>query len=194
MPDATFSCPTCSAALVVEPGTVEIASTCPQCASLIEAYIFPAFFRPAQAGVVPSALADHTEASCFYHPQKQALRVCDGCGRLICALCSIELGTEHLCPKCLSSGRKKGKITTLEDNRTRYDSIALSLAVFGMLFYILAIFLAPAAIYVAVKHWNSPGSLLGVSKTRFVIAILIASGTLLVWGAILGVLLLHPGK
>ena len=194
MSDVTLSCPKCQAPLGIEPGTAEITATCPRCASLIEAYFFPAFFRPVQVGAAATALADHTEASCFYHPQKQALRVCDGCGRLICALCSIELGREHLCPSCISSGKKKGKLTTLEGNRMRYDSIALSLAVFGMLFYVLSIVLAPAAIYISIKHWNSPGSLLGVSKTRFVIAILIASGTLLIWAAVFGMLLFHPGK
>jgi hypothetical protein len=157
--------------------------TCPRCASQIEAYFFPGFFRPMQAGASATVLVDHTEASCFYHPQKQALQVCDGCGRMICALCSIDLGTEHLCPSCISSGKKKGKITTLEDNRTRYDSIALSLAIFGMFCYPFAIFLLPAAIYVAIRHWNSQGSLLGVSKTRFVLALVVASITLLGWVA-----------
>jgi hypothetical protein len=194
MPAATFSCPKCKAALAIEPSTTEIVSTCPQCASPIEAFFFPAFFRPIQIGSTAAALVDHTEASCFYHPQKQAMRVCDGCGRMICALCSIELGTEHLCPNCLASGKKKGKITTLEDTRTRYDSIALSLAVFGMLFYILSIFLAPAAIYISIRHWNSPGSLLGSSKTRFIIAILLASTTLLFWFFFFGTLILHHPK
>lgn len=194
MPAATFPCPTCHTALAVEPGTAEVTAQCPQCLAPIDAYFFPAFFRSPEVGIVPTALGDQTEASCYYHPQKQAVGVCDGCGRLICALCSIELGAEHLCPNCISSGKKKGRITTLEDNRTRYDSIALSLAVFGMLFYILAIFLAPAAIYTAIKHWNSPGSLLGTSKTRFVVAILIATVTLVVWIALVAVLIMHPKK
>jgi uncharacterized paraquat-inducible protein A len=194
MPAATFSCPKCKAALAIESGTTEIATACPQCASPIEAFFFPAFFRPNQIGTAAAALVDHTDASCFYHPQKQAMRVCDGCGRMICALCSIELGSEHLCPHCLASGKKKGKITTLEDTRTRYDSIALSLAVFGMLFYILSIFLAPAAIYISIRHWNSPGSLLGSSRSRFVIAILLASTTLLFWFFFFGTLIIHPKK
>jgi hypothetical protein len=194
MPAATFSCPKCKAVLAIEPGTTEIASACPQCASPIEAFFFPAFFRPMQVGAAAAALVDHTEASCFYHPQKQAMRVCDGCGRMICALCSIELGAEHLCPNCLASGKKKGKITTLEDTRTRYDSIALSLAVFGLIIYAFSIFLAPAAIYISIRHWNSPGSLLGSSKIRFVIAILVASTTLLFWFFVFGALILHHPK
>jgi len=194
MAEAAYPCPKCQTQLAIEPGTAEVAASCPQCASPIEAYFFPAFFRPAEAGAVPSALVDNTEASCFYHPQKQAQRVCDGCGRLICALCSVEMGAEHLCPSCIASGKKKGKLTTLENNRTRYDSIALSLAVFGLLVYVFAIFLAPAAIYVAIRHWNSPGSLLGVSKTRFVIAILISVFSLLFWGLMLAVIIWNPGK
>jgi hypothetical protein len=145
-----------------------------------------------QVGAAATALVDHTEASCFYHPNKQAMRVCDGCGRLICALCSIELGTEHLCPNCLASGKKKGKITTLEDTRMRYDSIALSLAALGLLIYALSIFLAPAAIYISIRHWNSPGSILGSSKFRFVLAILLALATLLFWCFIFGTLIFHP--
>jgi hypothetical protein len=183
MPAATFPCPKCQTPLGIEPGMAEATVTCPRCTAQIEAYFFPGFFRPMQAGTSASVLVDHTEASCFYHPQKQALQVCDGCGRMICALCSIDLGTEHLCPSCISSGKKKGKITTLEDNRTRYDSIALSLAIFGMFCYPFAIFLLPAAIYVAIRHWNSQGSLLGVSKTRFVLALVVASITLLGWVA-----------
>jgi hypothetical protein len=147
-----------------------------------------------RTGASAAALVDHTEASCFYHPQKQAQRVCDGCGRLICALCSIELGTEHLCPNCLASGRKKGKITTLENTRTRYDSIALSLAILGMVIYMLSIFLAPATIYIAIRHWNSPGSLLGSGKTRFVIAVILASATLAFWCLVVGELIFHPRK
>jgi hypothetical protein len=194
MSDATFACPKCKTAFSVESGTDHLASNCPTCASFLDAYFFPAFFRPPQLGVAPSALVDHTEASCFYHPQKQAVRVCDGCGRLVCSLCSIELGTEHLCPNCISAGKKKGKIVTLEGSRTRYDSIALSLAVFGIVVYILAIILAPAAIYISIRHWNSPGSLLGVSKTRFVVAIILSVLELIALLGMVGVIIFHPAK
>jgi len=104
MPVATFSCPKCKTALAIEPGTAEIVAACPHCGEPVEAYFFPAFFRSLDTGAAAAALADHTEASCFYHPQKQALRVCDGCGRMICALCSVDLGAEHLCPTCIATG------------------------------------------------------------------------------------------
>jgi uncharacterized paraquat-inducible protein A len=194
MPEATFACPKCKTAFNVEPGTDHIDADCPVCSSSLIAWFFPALFRAAPVGAPAAALVDNTEASCFNHPQKQAVRVCDGCGRLICSLCSIEMGTEHLCPNCISSGKKKGKITTLENNRTRYDSIALSLAIFGFLLSVLSFVMAPAAIYISIRHWNSPGSLLGVSKTRFVIATIIAVLELLFWGAIILVLIFTPPR
>jgi len=181
MPAAAFPCPTCRTPLVIEPGTAEVATSCPHCTGWIEGYFFPAMFRPMQTGAQAAALVDQTETSCFYHPQKVAQRVCDGCGRLICALCSIELGAEHLCPNCLASGRKKGKITTLEDSRTRYDNIALGVAFLGVVMYTFSIFIEPAAIYISIRHWNSPSSLLGARKWRFVVAILLACGVLVVW-------------
>jgi uncharacterized paraquat-inducible protein A len=192
MSATAFSCPKCKTEFSIEPGTTEVAANCPNCATFVEAYFLPAYFRPLETGAAPSALIDQTEASCFYHPQKQAVRVCDGCGRMICSLCSIELGAEHLCPNCIAAGKKKGKITTLEDRRVRYDSIALSLAVFSFLFYMLAIVLAPAAIFIAIRYWNSPGSLLGRSRTRLVIAIGVASFALILWIALVAVLIWSP--
>ena len=174
MPAATFSCPKCHAALGIEPGMTEATARARIALRWSRPTFFPVFF-PVQAGAAASALVDHTEASCFNHPQKQAVDVCDGCGRMICALCSIELNDEHLCPNCISSGKKKGRITTLEDTRTRYDSIAvlargLRPVVLSSPFFSLR----PRSLS-PIRHWNSPGSLLGVSKTRFVIAIMVAT-------------------
>jgi uncharacterized paraquat-inducible protein A len=184
MPEATFACPKCETAFGVDPGVPDVHANCPNCRSLLEAHFFPAFFRAPEPGGAAAALADHTEASCFYHPQKQAVQVCDGCGRLLCALCSIEMGREHLCPNCISSGRKKGRITTLEKSRTRYDSIALSLAVFGIFLSFFSLVAAPVAIYLSIRHWNTPGSLLGGGRrTRFVIAIVISVAEICFWGA-----------
>lgn len=196
MAEATFACPKCRQGFNVEPNTEHIESLCPNCASHLDAYFFPAFFRPPQVGAVPTALVDHTEASCFYHPQKQAMRVCDGCGRMLCSLCSIELGDEHLCPSCISSGRKKGKITTLEGQRTRYDSIALILAAVGIIPPLMAfsVVAAPASIYIAIRHWNSPGSLLGRSRTRFVVAIVLSIVEIVFWIVIIALIIVHPGR
>jgi hypothetical protein len=174
---ASFACPKCHTALqaTAEPGELECA--CPSCGSALQTWFFPALYRPPAIGSAAAELTDSSEASCFYHPQKQAAQVCDGCGRLICNLCSIDLGSEHLCPACLSAGRRKGKITTLETRRTRYDRIAFSLAIFGLLGGLAA----PVALYFAIRHWNSPGSIMGVNRILFVLAILIASLDVVGW-------------
>jgi hypothetical protein len=183
MAAATFACPKCQTEFEASSEMDRRECACLRCGSELEAFFFPALFRPRQTGVAATMLVDQTEASCFYHAQKQATQVCDGCGRLICALCSIDLAHEHLCPNCISSGRRKGKITTLETSRTCYDRVALSLSILGILFYVFSIILTPVVIYITIRHWNSPGSVLGVSKVRFVIAIILASLELLGWFA-----------
>jgi hypothetical protein len=195
MPEAVFACPICSTTFPVEDGTSERAETCPGCASQLKAFFFPALFRPREVGIAASAVADPSEASCFYHPQKQAARVCDSCGRMICSLCSIDMGVEHLCPACISSGRKKAKLSTLENSRTCYDNIALALAVASLFMSFLALIMSPAAIYIALRHWNSPGRVQGrdSSRLRFVIAIGLALVSLVIWGGILGLAIFGAG-
>ena len=194
MPEATFVCPQCKTPMSVPEGADHITGACPSCTSGFEAFFFSALYRPREAGAAAATLVDHTEASCYYHPQKQAVQVCDGCGRLVCALCSIDLGSEHLCPNCLSAGKRKGKITSLENVRTCYDRIALSLAILGIVFYFVSIILAPIVLYISIRHWNSPGSLLGVSRRRFIIAIALASLELLAWLILVLTLILNPGS
>jgi uncharacterized protein YbaR (Trm112 family) len=193
---AVLACPRCKRALEVDSGeAVEFSAKCPGCDARLQTFVFPALARHRETGTAAAAVLDATDASCFYHPQKQAAQICDGCGRMICHLCSVDLSGRHLCPTCISSGKKKGKITTLENSRTRWDSIALSLAIFGVFLSIAAIILSPAAIYVAIRHWNDTGSLVtGRSKTKFVIAILIATATLIVYAGLLAVLIFLPHK
>jgi uncharacterized paraquat-inducible protein A len=196
MPEASFACPKCKTAFQVEPGTTDLAADCPTCRSRLQAFFFPAFFRLRTQEAAPLALGNVSEASCFYHPQKQAVRICDGCGRLICSLCSIDMGTEHLCPNCISAGTKKGTLTTLEGSRVRYDVIAIALAVLALPLSILSVILSPAAIYLSIRHWNSPTSLVkgGRNRVGFTIAIVIAVLALVLWGSIFGLAFFGSGR
>src|ERR1043166_5695656 len=92
---------------------------CPACSSLLQVESFPALFRPIPQGRPGEALLVETESSCFYHPEKKAAVPCDSCGRFLCALCDCELHGKHFCPACLETGRKKGKIKSLENTRDR---------------------------------------------------------------------------
>jgi hypothetical protein len=103
-------------------------------------------------------------------------------------LCDCELNGQHFCPNCLEVGRKKGKIKNLEDKRTLYDSIALSLAILPLLtlvFWFFSIITAPMALFVAIRYWNAPLSIVRRSRLRFVIALVAASAVMLGWISII---------
>jgi hypothetical protein len=114
------------------------------------------------------------ESSCFFHPQKKAVVPCAGCGRFLCALCDCALGSEHFCPACLEVGKSKGKIKNLDNQRTRYDTIALGLALLPLLIFYLTLITAPMALFVAIRYWNAPRSLVQSSRIRLILAIIIA--------------------
>jgi hypothetical protein len=81
----------------------------------------------------------------------------------------------------LETGRTKGKIKSLENQRTLYDSIALSLAIYPILAIIPTIVTAPIALYIAIRRWNAPQSIVHRSKIRYVLAIVLAATEILVW-------------
>ena len=154
---------------------------CPECGTLFRMLGFPAAFRRLDTGAGAATVLAEGESSCFYHPQKKAVLHCDGCGRFLCAMCDVELSGQHLCPGCLETGRKKGKLKQLQNHRLRYDSISLALAVLPMFIFWFTVFTAPAAIFVALRYWKAPSSLLQRSKVRFVVALLIAGFQVAGW-------------
>ena len=122
-------CPKCKTPLREDMLNREQLAPCPACAAPLQVQIFPALFRPLPMGRSGESLVLETESSCFFHPQKKAVVHCEGCGRFLCGLCDCELHGQHFCPQCLETGKKKGKIKSIENERTLYDSIALGLAV-----------------------------------------------------------------
>src|SRR5437867_472628 len=147
---------------------------CPSCAAPLQVEVFPALFRPVVTGRDGEAVLVEGESTCFYHPQKKASVPCDGCGRFLCALCDCELHGKHFCPGCLEMGRKKGKIKSLENTRTLYDSVALSLSLLPLLIFYFTLFTAPAALYVAIRYWNAPRSIVHRTRIRYIFAIILA--------------------
>ena len=120
-------------------------------------------------------------SSCFYHEQKKAVLHCDGCGRFLCALCDVEFGGQHLCPNCLQAGKKNGKLTTLDSNRTLWDSAALVTCLVPLIVWPLTIATAPIAIGLAITSFYKPGSLVPRTRLRAVLAIALALLQLLGW-------------
>ena len=146
---------------------------CPSCGVPIRIDIFPAFLKGDQGGSTGEAV-NGEEASCFYHPGKKAAIACDHCGRFLCDLCDIQFGSEHICSSCLESGKKKGKIVNLERHRTLYDRITLKLAIYPLFIFYFTIITAPITLYLVIRHWKSPRSILGGGRVRFVMAGLIS--------------------
>lgn len=191
MPDALPvgpACPHCQTplpgALCNTPGLVG----CPACLGSLQATVFPAAFRAVERGASGERIGIEGDAGCFYHPGRKAVLACEGCGRFLCALCDVPLAGRHLCPACIETGKKKGKLVNLHRNRVLFDDVALALAVypivipgFGWMFSPLT---APTCLYVAFRYWKEPLSIVRQSRWRFVLAILLASLTLVGWAAL----------
>ena len=179
---AKLTCPKCKGAIVAGPGYVASYDwTCYVCGCDIDVAAFPALYLPPRQGSAGEGLVIADDASCFYHPAKKAVIHCDHCGRFLCALCDVEFHEEHLCPQCLETGAKKGKIKKLQNQRVLYDNIALSLAILPMLIFYFTPITAPIALFVAIRYWKSPGSVLPRTKIRYVLAIIIASLQIAGW-------------
>jgi len=175
------SCPRCGAALdegaFNQPDLVH----CPTCGDRLQIEIFPALFRPTTRGHAGDAVMVEGESSCFYHPQKKAVVPCDACGRFLCALCDCELHGEHFCPACLEVGRQKGRIKRLENQRTLYDAIALSLSILPLLVFYFTVITAPIALYMVIRYWNAPLSMVHRTRIRLVLAGLISTAQIVGW-------------
>jgi hypothetical protein len=131
---------------------------CPSCQSQVRVEVFPSLFREVTSTTAPRVMIEG-EASCFYHAEKKAAVVCDGCGRFLCTLCDVEFDAQHLCPSCLQSGQEKGKLAKLQNSRTRHDKIALVLAFLPLVLFFtvyLTIITAPIALFCAIRYWNAP--------------------------------------
>jgi hypothetical protein len=174
MSTSLIQCPQCRAWLMDGVFNQAEFAPCPACGAPLKIEIFPAMFRKINAGQSGETILVEGESSCFYHPQKKAVLPCDGCGRFLCALCDCPLDGRHFCPVCLESGRNKGKIQSLENQRTLHDSIALALAIYPMLIFYFTIITAPMALFVAIRYWKSPQSILRRTKIRYIVAIIIA--------------------
>jgi len=186
-----IQCPACQAWLLEGVFNQPQLSPCPACGVPLQVEVFPALFRRINPGQSGEIIMVDGESSCFYHPQKRAVLPCQGCGRFLCALCDCELNGQHFCPACLETGKTKGKIKSLENRRTLYDSIALSLAVYPLLIFYFTLVTAPVALFVAIRYWNAPRSIIRRTRVRYVVAIVLASMQIAGWGFLFVALATH---
>jgi hypothetical protein len=162
--------------------------SCPRCNSVLQIEVFPAISRESARSRPAEALLLEGESSCFYHASKKAVLPCQACGRFMCGLCDCELNGQHFCPACLEVGKAKGKIKNLDNHRTLYDTIAMTLAILPVVtiaFWFATMITAPIALFVAIRYWNAPLSIVRRTKIRYVIAILVGSVEMAGWGVLL---------
>jgi len=191
MNSSLVQCPECQAWLLEGVFNQPDLSPCPACGVPLQVEVFPALFRRINPGQGGETIVVEGEAGCFYHPQKKAVIHCQSCGRFLCALCDCELNGQHLCPACLEAGKMRGKIKNLEDRRTLYDSIALSLAVLPLLIFYFTLITAPVALFIAIRYWNAPRSLVRRTRIRYVAAIVLSSLQIAGWGILFVSLAAH---
>jgi len=179
-----LSCTKCISPLSEDMINTDSLTACPSCNSLLRADVFPAVFRSLPMGQSGETLQMSNESGCFYHPGKKAVIPCSACGRFVCALCDVALNGRHLCPACFEKGKSKRKIKSLENHRTCYDTIALMVAIAPILLfflYFITLFTAPLAIYLTVRYWNAPTSIIPRTRIRFISAFILAGLQIAAW-------------
>jgi hypothetical protein len=146
----------------------------------MQVLVFPAMFHVATTtGPIPAASSD---ATCFYHTENVAVAGCSSCGRYLCSVCEIEFGNEVLCPGCIHTGVTTRKLARLENRRTLHDSVALAVAAAPILLIWPTVITAPMAIFLAIRYWKAPSSIVKRTKIRFVIAIALSFAQIAFWG------------
>ena len=98
---------------------------------------------------------------------------------LISDLWAAQWGSDTVCLKCLDHLRAKGKDERFETGRTLWANIVLALAVWPFippltLGYVFMVITAPAALFLGLWHWRTPGSLVAGGRWRLVLGLLVA--------------------
>jgi hypothetical protein len=163
------ACPKCRVHL--GPGMFNVGNftRCPSCNSPLWVEVFGALFRPVTQGATGEVVMVEGESACFYHERKKAAVVCDSCGRFLCALCDCPLNGRHYCPPCLEAGDAKRSIGQLEKSRMLYGRQALILAILPL--FITGV----AALFIALRRWKAPGSLVAPQRWIMPAALVLAS-------------------
>ena len=153
---------------------------CPECGASSMVRVFPALFY-SQTGPVAAEAAAQGEAACFDHPGKRAVAACGHCGRFVCQLCAVDFKGGVWCPSCFAAGDLRVKTEERENSRTLYDSIALTVALAPLVLWPFTALSAPIALFLAVRYWRRPLSLVRRWRWRSALAILIALSEIAAW-------------
>lgn len=157
----SLTCPACGAALGPYGLDAVQEAHCPACRATLRGQLFPAWWK---APAKPEAKFDRAmegEAVCFFHPANRAVLACDACGRFVCTICDLPVGTRHLCPVCLSKGLGKEKLPEILPRRFLWARTALLFAILPILCLIWPAWVISGgtAVILAILSWWRPVSL-----------------------------------
>jgi hypothetical protein len=174
---APLTCPACGATLGPYGLDPAQEAFCPGCRAALRGQVFPAWWTPTTVAPVLQRAMDG-EAVCFFHPANRAVLPCDACGRFVCTICDLHVGSRHLCPVCLSKGLSNEKLEEIVPRRFIWSRTAFWLGLLPLLFSIalwpIIFATGGTAVIIALIGWKRPGSLVR-GRQR--------------WAAILGILL-----
>jgi len=174
-----ISCPKCSQRIDPERFN-KPPFPCTGCSAEIQVAAFASLISGPSTAGVGQRLVVSDQASCFYHPDKQATVPCDNCGRFLCALCDVDFGGKSICPACIEGASASGT-SDMDTRRILYDKLALFLAFMPM---IVTQF---AALFMVLRYWSSPICIpkRGPLKWRWVLTVIVALLELWVFYAII---------
>ena len=181
IPAVALRCPNCKRQLEAHAWHDDSSGECRLCGTSFEFMAFPAL-TAATTRVAPQAAEVAADSVCFFHAQNRAESICEGCGRLLCAVCAVPFMGQKLCPVCIATATRKESAPEAVRGRALHDSIALGIAVLPLLIFYLTLVTAPLALGWVVYAWNKPGSLVrGRSRWRLVLAALFAGAEIAGW-------------
>lgn len=181
MHNQLITCTKCNIPLPKQSYNTFDLSDCPSCNALIRVDVFPALLREQKTDQAGADELFDNESGCFFHPQKKAVTPCAICGRFLCSMCDIDFNGQHVCPACIDTGKKKKKLKNLETHRTLYDNISLVLATIPLLIFYITFITAPISLFIALRHWKSPSSIIPRTKVRFILAIFFSALQITGW-------------
>jgi len=168
-------CPVCHHLLDSSQWNLQEFTACPNCHSPTRTLVFPAIARTA-SGARPEARTE-TEAGCFFHAKSRAENVCSSCGRFLCSLCTVGLGSNKLCPDCIYRKRRQSTEPEFRDQAILFDNIALLLLIVPVLclvYIYLGIIFSTLALAIVIIGWRLQRTVVPRAKYRFVLAAALA--------------------
>lgn len=204
--ESILDCPNCHKPLDARVINALGPQPCPECHTMLRVAAFPAALAGPVRGQSDNVTVEGTEASCFHHPDKQAVASCEHCGRFMCSLCDVGVRDRHFCPACLEEGIRSGTFPEWQSGYSRPDALAFAVAcipfmlmapvvlfvlpfdtdiAFGLMMALLlvpTIVTAPVALWLASRYRRRVSAPWGRRRLLVWLAVLVGVGQLAVWG------------